>query len=302
MYIFAGPCSIDKTNIEDIYKIAEIKIANKPAIFGTRIVGLKSRTKFQKEGSGMGIDFQTIMKNEQILLQGGKLDDFETLPSVKFSKKIIKETNLTIATEIMMPFLQLPSFLKELPNNKVMLWNPSVNQLGWQVKQMGEFAKQKNWFIGLKNAKWIGTAVDNIKNLEINELTPIEKTWEGLISYSQVDLNKIFLIHRGFETENKGDFRARPVHEIAKRMKLRNPKVKILFDPSHSYGPSLRDEIVKGTIEAMKLKINEEKYLYDGILIEAGTSQTDTEQHITIKELISLVNELHSFRKIKYRA
>jgi 3-deoxy-D-arabino-heptulosonate 7-phosphate (DAHP) synthase len=38
--------------------------------------------------------------------------------------------------------------------------------------------------------------------------------------------------------------------------------------------------------------------LYDGILIEAGTSKTDSEQHISIKELKELVKELSKFRKI----
>ena len=37
--IIAGPCSVDNQNIEQIYEILEI-----PEIFGTRVIGLKSRT------------------------------------------------------------------------------------------------------------------------------------------------------------------------------------------------------------------------------------------------------------------
>jgi hypothetical protein len=63
----------------------------------------------------------------------------------------------------------------------------------------------------------------------------------------------------------------------------------------------LRDKIVEGIIEAMKLKINENDYLYDGVLIETGTSKTDTEQHITVDELKYVINELAKFRVIKGR-
>lgn len=72
----------------------------------------------------------------------------------------------------------------------------------------------------------------------------------------------------------------------------------MFFDPSHSFGRFLRDQIVDQTVLAMKMKINEEEYLYDGILIEVGTSITDTEQHITVEELQKLCNEIAKFREI----
>jgi 3-deoxy-D-arabino-heptulosonate 7-phosphate (DAHP) synthase len=60
----------------------------------------------------------------------------------------------------------------------------------------------------------------------------------------------------------------------------------------------MREKILPATLKAMKIKIDENEFLYDGILIEAGTSKTDSEQHISIKELKELVKELSKFRKI----
>ena len=48
----------------------------------------------------------------------------------------------------------------------------------------------------------------------------------------------------------------------------------------------------------MKMKISDKEYLYDGILVEAGTSVTDTLQHITLKELEYMLDELARFRDL----
>jgi len=63
-------------------------------------------------------------------------------------------------------------------------------------------------------------------------------------------------------------------------------------------GPKLQDKIVDGTLDAMRMMFSEDEYLYDGILIEAGSSKTDSGQHITHIELQRLVNELSKFRNI----
>ena len=72
----------------------------------------------------------------------------------------------------------------------------------------------------------------------------------------------------------------------------------MFFDPSHVCGPKLRDQIIDKTLEALQLKLDDSRWLYDGILIEAGTSTTDTEQHITINELSNLIDEISKFREI----
>jgi 3-deoxy-D-arabino-heptulosonate 7-phosphate (DAHP) synthase len=82
------------------------------------------------------------------------------------------------------------------------------------------------------------------------------------------------------------------------RTKMRAKGVKLYFDPSHSLGPKMRDEIVNETVEAMKMKIDENNYLYDGVLIEVGTAKCDTHQHITVKELQELVDRLGEFRTL----
>ena len=96
---------------------------------------------------------------------------------------------------------------------------------------------------------------------------------------------------------DKGEYRNAPVHTIAKRTKLAT-KAKLYFDPSHSFGPKMREHISYAVIDALKIKINEEEYLYDGILIETGTSSTDTEQHITVQELQTLVEKIATFRDV----
>ena len=175
--IIAGPCSVDFDNINDIFKIAEIKVNNRfgrkqRAIFGTRVIGLKSRTSLNKDGKNMGIDFPVFRKNIDLLVQGKSINALKILPSVRIAKNIIKETGLLVAAEIMDPMSQLPIFERMLPKNKVLIWNPAVSQLGWPILNMAIYAKKNNWMIGLKNPKWFGD--ENLGQ------TTMEKTWIGL--------------------------------------------------------------------------------------------------------------------------
>ena len=73
--------------------------------------------------------------------------------------------------------------------------------------------------------------------------------------------------------------------------------IPIFFDPRQVCGQKLRNQIVDKTLEALQLKLDEDRYLYNGILIEAGTSTTDTEQHITIKKLSNLIDEISKLEK-----
>lgn len=125
----------------------------------------------------------------------------------------------------------------------------------------------------------------------------MEKTWAGLASYTGKLVGDTILIHRGVDVPDKGNYRSFPVHQMALRTKLAT-KLKLYFDPSHALGPKMRDEIVKATIEAMKMKISDQEYVYDGILVEVGTSVTDTLQHITLKELEYMLKELAKFRDL----
>lgn len=294
--IIAGPCSVDKDNISDIEDIVKIKINGKRAVAGARVVGLKSRTSFDSMGEGMGIDFDAFMENLEILTNDGSASDFVDLPSILITKELQeKHKNLIVATEIMNPSIQLPLLEKHLKGNRVMPWNPSVNQLGWPVLQMSKYCKRNNWFLGFKNAKNLGG--DLIDSEQNDVKTSLEKVWSGLVDYGQIANKNKILIHRGVDVPEKGDFRNALVHNVAKRTKLATG-CKLYFDPSHSYGPKLRDKIPQGIIEALRMKIDEYNYLYDGVLVETGNSKTDTDQHITIKELEDTLKEVSKFREL----
>ncbi|MBP9691472.1 hypothetical protein KBD81_05340, partial [Candidatus Woesebacteria bacterium] len=127
--------------------------------------------------------------------------------------------------------------------------------------------------------------------------TTMEKTWSGLVKYIGEHEGDIVLIHRGVDVPGKGDFRSAVVHTIARRVKEATG-AKLFFDPSHSYGPKLRSHIVGAVVEAMRMKTPSGAYLYEGALIETGTSSTDTEQHITVQELRELVSVLATFREL----
>lgn len=300
--IIAGPCSIDDHNIEEVRQIAQIKVIDQHgysqrAIAGTRIVGIKSRTEFDPSGKGMGIDFSVFQKNMQILANGGSSKDFEIPPSIIMSEEIYSKFNLLIAVEIMSPFAQLPFFEGKIPKGKLLPWNPSVDQLGWPLLEMAMYAQKNGWHIGIKNGKWIGDHLQHANSSTYAGKTTMEKTWTGLVTYAEHENGEVILIHRGVDVPDKGDYRNAIVHEMAKRTKLATGK-KLLFDPSHTHGPKLQRHIVASVLESMKMKINEEEYLYDGILIEVGTSTTDTEQHITLQELAILAQELARFRDV----
>lgn len=301
--IIAGPCSIDEHNIKEVMALSQIEVTNmhgrnQQAIAGTRIVGLKSRTELMADPSNMGLDSLTLAANMEILAQGGSNRDFHIAPSVTIAEEVVKKTGMIIATEVMMPSLQLPSYEKRIPRGKLMPWNPAVNQLGWQIHEMAIFAKRNGWHVGIKNGKWVGDELSQADSHAYAGQTTMEKTWAGLKTYIGNTDGDIVLIHRGVDVHGKGSFRNYPVHTIALRTKLATG-AKLYFDPSHIYGPKLRDEIVAATIAAMRMKAADGTFLYDGILIEVGTSKTDTQQHITLLELEHMAKQLATFRQLQ---
>jgi tryptophan synthase alpha subunit len=62
----------------------------------------------------------------------------------------------------------------------------------------------------------------------------------------------------------------------------------------------MRDQIVEESIDALRMTAGS-KPLYDGLLIEAGNSDTDTDQHITIPELAELVDQIQKYREVRTR-
>lgn len=297
--IIAGPCSITEENTEQIInEIAPIKAPDgKKAIYGTRVVGLKSRTALDQNGSGMGIDYDAVML-ALTLPENERMNS--TMPSVELAEKIAKKTGLLISSEIMIPHIQLPFFAqKDILKGNFLPWNPAVEQLGWHLFQMNEFAKKNNWHVGIKHGKFLGKDPLEVANHpDYKGETALEKVTLGLTSYLAGHPQDLIIIHRGVDVPRDHDYRNAIAHEIMKRIKQKAPFAKIYFDPTHTIGPKMKHIIVDETIAAMKLTVGED-FLYDGVIAEAGDSPTDTDEHVTIEELQYLVAELSKFRKLR---
>lgn len=294
---------MDDDNLQELYEIAKMTVHNRKgkmrrAIFGARVVGLKSRSALNKTGAGMGIDYAAVMGNMRILMDGGNPRDFAVPPSVKIAERFVRETGMLVASEIMMPMVQLPMYESRVPKGKFMPWNPAVNQLGWPLMEIAKYARRNDWYLGIKNGKWLGETVERVEAEDCEGTTTMEQAWEGLVKYTAGGLNgKIILIHRGVDVSEKGHYRNIPVHRLSERVKRRTGAA-LYFDPSHAYGPKMKEHIVPGVVNAMKIRTSDGSYLYNGILIEVGTSKTDSGQHITIEELEVMVSELATFRDI----
>ncbi|MCL2888460.1 MAG: hypothetical protein FWF35_04095 [Elusimicrobia bacterium] len=300
--IIAGPCSIDENNAPQLFEIADIEVKNadgqtQRAIAGVRVVGLKSRTTLKDEKESMGIDYEFFKQNFDLLMKTRRSKKFKCPPSVEIAAEISKKTGMLVASEIMSPLVQLPLYEKRVADGKLIIWNPSVNQLGWQAFEMGQYAQKHKWKIALKNGKWLDCKISEADSPSRTERTDIEKAWEGLAKYTRLKTEDIIYIHRGFDIESKGSYRNLPLHNLAKRMK-KNTGAKMFFDPSHSFGPKMRDQIVQGSIDALLMRADDASFLYDGILIEVGTSQTDTDQHITIEELRYIAQKIAETRPL----
>ncbi len=271
--VVAGPCSMNKKNIEQIINILELGAT------GVRMIGIKSRTNLLQDNSEMGMDYLTYIRNIEILQSGGGINNLIKHPSIKYVEDVVQNfPGAIIATEIMDPLIQLGLIGRFMPNVNLMPWNPSTNSLGWPLYNMSQFCQKYNWNIGIKNPKAFQDSSDFIK------------TWQGLYSYTSD--NQTYLIHRGVAVINNSGYRNLPVHEAAMETKLATG-AKMLFDPSHSCGPKRRDFIIKESLIAMNMRMSTGNYLYDGLLIEVGDSKTDTEQHITLLEFKELLDKFN---------
>jgi hypothetical protein len=181
-----------------------------------------------------------------------------------------------------------------------MIWNPAVEQLGWNLFELSAFAKRNNWNVGIKHSKFLGKDPLEVANHpEYKGETSLEKVLLGLTTYVGKIDGDLIIIHRGVDVPGRGDYRNAIIHHIMKRVKSKIPHGKIYFDPTHTIGPVMRHKIVDEIIESMRLKVGNE-FLYDGLLMEAGSSSpVDIGEHLTIKELRELVDTLSEYRKIR---
>ncbi|MEI7653266.1 MAG: hypothetical protein WCJ70_03230 [bacterium] len=301
--IIAGPCSVDEKNKSEIMEISTMTVTSlsgkkQKAIAGTRVVGIKSRTELSSDGKGMGMDYDVYAANLKKLLAGKPITSFEMAPSAKISIDIFEKTGFIIATEVCSPLIQLTPLSGKIPAGKLLPWNPAVNQLGWPLHEMAAIANANHWCIGIKNGKSLGESVTSAESSHHTAKTPLEKVWGGLVAYTQMPKDQVYMIQRGIEAHQRGDYRSMPIHQTARRMKT-SAGTPMLFDPSHSLGPKMRVHIAAATIDAMQMKMLDGSYLYDGALIEAGTSSTDTDQHVTLDELRDIVEAVAKFRNLQ---
>lgn len=301
--IIAGPCSIGPDSLPQIVDMARITIRDlhgemQRAIAGARVVGLKSRTALSKDGLGMGIDYAVHQRNMKSLLAGGSISHMEIPPSAIMAGTIYERTGLTIATEVCDPMVQLPPLARVMGGGPVFIWGPSVQGLGHPYQIMGDFAQtHPRWTVGEKNLKWLGEHVETAEDLSYEGATSMEGTWRGLTIWTSLPPERMVMIHRGVDVAGKGDYRNQPIHQTAARVKT-TTGIRMFFDPSHSLGPKMRNQIVDATIAAMQMHMPDGSPLYDGALVEAGDSQTDTGQHITLDELGIMCQEIAKTRTL----
>jgi hypothetical protein len=268
--VIAGPCSLSGTDeqMQEILEIGSIK-----EVDGIRVCGLKSVTSPRPF---MGIDREWYITGRG------------TQPSYPLALRIRKETGKKIATE-MMDVMQLHAYMIDpIFRDGLFVWNPAINQLGWPMYRAATIARTHGWDIGIKNPKWTGPC-----DADIFAGEPVSrgmKTWYGLSRFVSMAGIQPIAIARGTESADTGRYRATPNHADAAMM--RQHGMRVFLDPSHMLGPKMRGEIIDRTLDALTLTTHDGDRIYSGILIEVGTSKTDTDQHISIDELQKLIAEI----------
>lgn len=114
------------------------------------------------------------------------------------------------------------------------------------------------------------------------------KLWIGAVERLRKNgIESIGLIHRGFHSYSKSEYRNTPMWQIPIEMKRIYPELKMICDPSHICGNTT------GLKSVAQKSIDLD---YDGLIIESHTNPenalTDKEQQITPDQLLKLLNDL----------
>lgn len=131
---------------------------------------------------------------------------------------------------------------------------------------------------------------DTLKGCDItvlvkNPVNPDVDLWIGAIERLQNSgISRIYAVHRGFSTYERGLFRNIPHWYIPIELKRRLPDVPMLCDPSHIAGR--RDLILQIAQQSMDLG-------FDGLMIESHidpqSALSDKEQQVTPSELKNIL-------------
>ena len=134
---------------------------------------------------------------------------------------------------------------------------------------------------------------DALKGVDIpvlikNPINPDLELWLGAVErVAKAGVSQIGLIHRGFSHYGNTEYRNAPMWHLAIEMKLRNPGVMMLCDPSHICGR--RDTLLEIAQKAIDLD-------YDGLMIESHIDPdhawSDANQQITPEVLSEMLEKL----------
>lgn len=121
-----------------------------------------------------------------------------------------------------------------------------------------------------------------------NPVNPDIELWMGAVErVAKVGVKQIGLIHRGFSTFGNTDYRNAPMWHLAIEMKLRNPGMMMLCDPSHICGR--RDILMEVAQKAIDLD-------YDGLMIEShidpDKAWSDAKQQVTPERLKEMLQSI----------
>ena len=121
-----------------------------------------------------------------------------------------------------------------------------------------------------------------------NPINPDLELWMGALErVAKAGVKNIGLIHRGFSSYGNTEYRNAPMWHLAIEMKLRNPEVMMINDPSHICGR--RDILLEVAQRAIDLD-------FDGLMIESHIDPekawSDASQQVTperLKEILDLI-------------
>lgn len=121
-----------------------------------------------------------------------------------------------------------------------------------------------------------------------NPVNPDLELWIGGVErLYKAGITNLGVIHRGFSTYKKTDYRNSPKWQIAIDFKTRFPAIPMISDPSHICGR--RDCIESVAQTALELQ-------FDGVMIETHNQPdkawSDAKQQITPKELHEIISRL----------